>query len=1005
MNFWNPYVGAQSPKAKGKANFPRPAVCPVPLDVPPRIIPLCFHTPGKSGVVFAHPQEGPICFIGKTAVSVLRPDGTSMWTHAEAPPSRHLTNLTFHVYDVIDTVYTAQQCDVVPFELQGDIIPSGCVIKLLGMTQQGQSVCVNVFGVKPYFYARAPQTVNVDFVLQQALRSSFQRSDTSFTTCIQNKKLLNQYDSQSYNVHKITLSSTLALHTVVAALRTRGCELYEAEVNAVSRFLVDWDFTPFGWYTCQNAQLRTSGRDAHTTFEFDCHVSDLMFHSDRSDWPTYRVMSFDIECIGESGFPNAAHEEDLITQISCVICDLGQDQQPRNILLTLGTCDAIADVEVYQFPSELDLLYAFLTLLRDGNIAFITGYNIANFDLPYILHRATITYNINVSNFTRVIKGTIFEVHQPRGEGASFLRAVSKIKMAGFVPIDMYTVCKDKLSLSNYKLDTVAQHCLNAQKEDVSYKQIPILFRSGPAGRAVLGKYCVKDSQLVLDLFKHFLIHIEASEIAKLAKLPVRRVLTDGQQVRIYLCLLAVARQNGYILPTSDAADATGYQGATVIDPQAGLYVKPVLVMDFASLYPSIIQRHNLCYTTLIPPGQLSRHPALTPDDYETFELSGGVVHFVKPHIKKSLLGQLLRAWLAKRKAIRKDMATCSDPAMNIILDKQQLAIKVTCNAVYGFTGVASGMLPCLHIAETVTLQGRTMLDKTKDFIEALTPEHLSLLVNFSVPHEPHAKFKVIYGDTDSQFVLCDGFSMETVQAFADNFASAITKALFQDPIKLEAEKIFQCLMLVTKKRYFGKLVNSKIVMKGVDLIRKTACRFVQDTCRIILDILLSDKDVHEAATELVARGHLTVYSEGLPAPMYKFIRILNQKLVALYTNSVPIEDLTFSTELSRPLAQYSSCNLPHLAVCRKLLQRNEEPPQVHDRIPYVFIRGSSKCKHERAEHPAFVVEHAVPIACDIYFDKLIHSAAHILQGLFGNDRDTTVAILYNFLSLPTSDQ
>ncbi|AQR57906.1 DNA polymerase, partial [Molossus molossus gammaherpesvirus 1] len=314
----------------------------------------------------------------------------------------------------------------------------------------------------------------------------------------------------------------------------------------------------------------------------------------------------------------------------------------------------------------------------------------------------------------KVKSGSMFEVHKPRDTGNGFMRSVTKVKVSGLVCIDMYTISRDKLSLSDYKLNTVAQQCIGAQKDDVSYKEIPHLFRSSADGRAKLGLYCVKDSILVMDLLKYFMTHVEISEIAKIAMIPTRRVLYDGQQIRVFTCLLAAAKEDNFILPSSKDANTDGYQGATVIAPKPGFYNTPVLVVDFASLYPSIIQAHNLCYSTMILHENLHQHPTLKQDDYETFIISSGPVHFVKKHKSVSLLSRLLTVWLSKRKAIRRELAQCTDPTLKTILDKQQLAIKVTCNAVYGFTGVSSGLLPCVKIAETVTLRGRTMLEMSK---------------------------------------------------------------------------------------------------------------------------------------------------------------------------------------------------------------------------------------------------------------------------------------------------
>lgn len=998
MAFYNPYIG-HSHAAQGRKPGQRQSWNMN------RIVPKCLLTAGSKGVFSLNADADPVYFVDDIERPVF-PQGLanlSFWASDRIRnPDIDLDaqTLRFHIYDIIETVYTSERCAGVPYRLQPRIVPSGCVLKLLGRLEDGRTVCVNVFGQEAYFFVRSPPDVSVDYVLQQALCSS--QRPCAFRTQTERKKLLREYDQQDHEVTRVTLSTATPMAGLADRFRQAGCDVFETNVDAARRFVVDNNFSTFGWYTCSRAEPRIENRDAWTELEFDCGVEDLVFQPEDKSWPPYRILSFDIECVGEKGFPNAAEDEDMVIQISCVLWTVGSEKEPRKVLLNLGMCNPVEDTEVLQFPAELDLLYAFFSLLRDGDIEFLTGYNISNFDVPYLTDRMEHVYGLKPRDFSRVRSGSIFEVHKPRDSGAGFARSVAKVRIAGIVPIDMYIVCKEKLSLSDYKLNTVAKTCVGAEKDDVSYKEIPTLFREGPRGRARIGLYCVKDSALVLDLLKFFMTHVEISEIAKLAMIPPRRVLTDGQQIRVFTCLLAAARRRNYILP-ADATGSDGYQGATVISPIPGFYNTPVLVVDFASLYPSIIQAHNLCYSTLVPGDALHKHPDLTPEDYETFNLSQGPVHFVKPHKCRSLLAELLCAWLNKRKAIRAELAACSDPSMRTILDKQQLAVKVTCNAVYGFTGVASGLLPCVRIAETVTMRGRNMLDASKTFVEAVTPQRLTELVPENFACEETANFRVIYGDTDSLFIECRGFTMETVNRIAPSLADAVTSALFKPPIRLEAEKVFQCLLLICKKRYVGTLDSGKLVMKGVDLVRKTACRFVQDSTRTILELLLRDPRVQEAAQLLSERPASFSLKHGMPVGFFPLLDELNNRRAELANGSVPVDALTFTTELSRHPDSYKTANLPHLTVYRKIIARNDEPPQIHDRIPYVFVEGTGSLKSELAEHPEYVRQNSVPIAVDLYFDKVVRGAAALLQCIFGNDAEGTTRILYTFLSIPVT--
>lgn len=967
-----------------------------------RIVPRCFKEPGAADVVTVQTHQPPVVFQGGRARDVFLASGQSFWSAARVGGIVDPTpqSLRFHVYELVETVYFAGRCDEVPCRFQGDIVPSGTVLKLLGRTVEGRSVCVNVFRQRVYFYVRCDDRAALAAAIREAIGTTRDKSCDFLLEKVQ-KKILGSYDPSLHDVYRVTLGSSACLSAVANRLRSGGMELFESNVDATRRFVLDNDFGTFGWYVATGALLRPSSmRDSWTELEYDCAVSDLVYDHECTEWPSYRVLSFDIECIGSEGFPKATVDKDMIIQISCVLWSTSGGDY-RRILLTVGTCAPLEGIEIFELPSELDLLYAFLALLRDGDVEFVTGYNISNFDFQYVIDRAVHIYNLNPVDFCRVKSGGKFEVSRPVDFGGGFARSVAKVKIAGLVPIDMYTVCKDKMSLSDYKLNTVASKCLGAQKDDVSYKEIPALYREGPRGRARVGHYCVIDSVIVMDLLRFFMTHVEITEIAKLSRIPVRRILCDGQQIRIFSCLLDVASRENYILPVSSNNASEGYQGATVIDPTPGFYNLPVLVVDFASLYPSIIQAHNLCYSTLLLPQDLHKHPHLTPGDYETFHLASGTVHFVKPHVANSFLSRLLTAWLKKRKEIRARLAECRDDALRVILDKQQLAIKVTCNSVYGFTGVASGLLPCVRIAETVTFVGRRMLGASMDLVNTLSMERLEEIHGGPLERAEGAALQVIYGDTDSLFVLCRGFTAEVVLSFCEALAAHVTAALFQPPIKLEAEKVFKCLMLLTKKRYIGVLSDDKLLMKGVDLIRKTACRFIQGRCKGILDLILQDPEVKEAAQAISLVGANGVLSQGLPSGFHKVLGLLSEALSQLRTGTVPFSELTFSTELSRPISVYKTLALPHLTVYQKMISRGEEPPQLHDRIPYVFVSAAGEKLSDLAEDPAYAARAGLRPAAGLYFDKLVHGVANIIQCLFNNDADLTVSVLYNFLSIP----
>merc|ERR1712187_381239 len=179
------------------------------------------------------------------------------------------------------------------------------------------------------------------------------------------------------------------------------------------------------------------------------------------------------------------------------------------------------------------------------------------------------------------------------------------------------------------------------------------------------------------------------------------------------------------------------YEGATVLEPITGYYEKPIATLDFASLYPSIMMAHNLCYCTLVPPEKMNSV------DPEKVTVTPSGCKFVLSSTQKGLLPRILEELLAARKKAKREMAEATDPLTKSVLNGRQLALKISANSVYGFTGATVGVLPCLEISSSVTAFGRTMIDDTKKQVEA----------KYNIKNGYEHDAQVVYGDTDSVMV------------------------------------------------------------------------------------------------------------------------------------------------------------------------------------------------------------------------------------------------------------
>uniref|UniRef100_A0A1I7SJG5 DNA polymerase delta catalytic subunit n=1 Tax=Bursaphelenchus xylophilus TaxID=6326 RepID=A0A1I7SJG5_BURXY len=188
-----------------------------------------------------------------------------------------------------------------------------------------------------------------------------------------------------------------------------------------------------------------------------------------------------------------------------------------------------------------------------------------------------------------------------------------------------------------------------------------------------------------------------------------------------------LTKTTGYFIPVIDKSgggDDAGYKGATVLDPIEGFYNQPIATLDFASLYPSIMIAHNLCYSTLI------QKPI--PADFkidEDYIVSPTNNMFVTKKQCKGLLPMILEDLLGARKKAKKDLKEATDPLKKMVLNGRQLALKISANSVYGFTGATNGKLPCVEISQSVTSFGRQMIDTTKDAVEGKIGNFLSRLL------------------------------------------------------------------------------------------------------------------------------------------------------------------------------------------------------------------------------------------------------------------------------------
>lgn len=183
------------------------------------------------------------------------------------------------------------------------------------------------------------------------------------------------------------------------------------------------------------------------------------------------------------------------------------------------------------------------------------------------------------------------------------------VNFEGRVPFDLLFVLLRDYKLRSYTLNAVSYHFLQEQKEDVHHSIITDLQNENEQTRRRLAIYCIKDAYLPLRLLNKLMCIVNYMEMARVTGVSLASLLTRGQQIKVVSQLLRTAKSKGYLMPThTGQAGEEQYEGATVIEPKRGYYADPITTLDFASLYPSIMMAHNLCYTTLLLPASKDKH-------------------------------------------------------------------------------------------------------------------------------------------------------------------------------------------------------------------------------------------------------------------------------------------------------------------------------------------------------------------------------------------------------------
>ncbi|MDI9395343.1 MAG: DNA-directed DNA polymerase [Euryarchaeota archaeon] len=855
-----------------------------------------------------------------------------------------------------------------------EIVDSSPVIRLFGRGADGKSVCCFVPDFEPYFYLKASGDLHA---VARLIKDTFEQ--------VKKVEIVEKFEPVEYQKTKTEmLRITTNLPRDVPEIRDEilkiqdvlraedDWQVYESDILFRNRFLIDRDLGGMVWVSAEGTPvdpIRYFKAGSTRCEKIECDTSILVSELKKIEnlaTAPLKYLSFDIECLPlDGGMPSPD-----VSPIIMISFSFEPEYKGHKTLVLLAKHVDCMSGDVIPCKDETDMLNRFFKIFCEYDPDIVAGYNHQDFDIPYITDRVKA-----LSAKGEVINPVVGRDGSQIGYRKFGL--ITRTEVKGRVVVDALPLIRRDFSLKQYTLRAVSKELLSREKLDVPPLEMEEYWNDSGEKFQKFVDYSRRDAELALDFILDLRLLDKYIALAQVSGSLLQEVVDGGQTSMVEnLLLREFGLRDRVILPKpGDELSSKRYdmssdlKGGEVLEPKKGL-LKNVLILDYKSLYPTIMMAHNLCYTTVItrdrPDGKTIKPP------------SGG--EFVPPEVYRGIVPSILEDLLNKRGETKKRMKRTSDKDEYRVLDASQLAIKILLNSFYGYSGYARARLYSLTLANAVTSFGRSNILNTRDLInngigkivlrdsKALLPDEAGKL---SV-QDKVVELSVAYGDTDSVFVHCmskGDLSLEEVR-LVGNRISNIVSASLPDPMELEFESIAKRALLIAKKRYalwYFEPKNSgwenKIKVKGMETVRRDWCELTSVTLNRVLELVLIEGDVDRAVEHV-------------------------RNVVSNVRNLDPgkdteiIEKLILTRTLTRKTESYKN-KQPHLTVAENLKKRTGVMPSIGTRIPFVIVAGRGLFV-DRAEDPDYVREHNIPIDVDYYVKKQILPPVERILEVFG---------------------
>ncbi|WP_259519455.1 DNA-directed DNA polymerase [Halanaeroarchaeum sp. HSR-CO] len=797
------------------------------------------------------------------------------------------------------------------------------VIHVFGRTGENEAEHVRVHGFRPYFYAPSDSVTDDDLA-----REGLTGSEDGYES-IRGEPLTKIFGKTPRDVGSVR----------------DYFDHYEADILFPNRFLIDKDIT---------TGIRVPDRRADDGSIYVHHEEVEPTEADAA----LRINTFDIEVDDRSGFPEDGEEP--------IVCLTSHDsfrdeyvawlfEAPEggtaapDTITDLDLLDGDREIDVRAFEAETDMIDAFLEYLDETDPDVMTGWNFADFDAPYLLDRMDVL-GMDPDRLSRVD-----EVWRSDWQGPN---------VKGRVVFDLlYGYQRTQFSeLDSYRLDAVAEEELGVGKERYA-GDIGTLWEDDPER---LLEYNVRDVELCVEIDRKQDIVEFWREVAGFVGCKLEDATTPGDAVDMYV----LHNVHGeFVLPSKGQQESEAYEGGAVFDPITGVR-EMVTVLDLKSLYP-------MCMVTI----NASPETKVDPDAYDgaTYRAPNGT-HFRKEPdgVIRAMVDELL-AERDEKKALRNEYDPDSDEYD--VYDRQQAAVKVIMNSLYGVLGWERFRLYDKEMGAAVTATGRDVIEYTETAANERDKE-------------------VIYGDTDSvmlelgndvtpEAAIEQSFDLEEyINDSYDDFASDRLNAE-DHRFQIEFEKLYRRFFQAgKKKRYAGHIIWKEgkevddIDITGFEYKRSDIAPITKEVQKTVIERIVREGDIEgvkEYVHEIIERfrsGDVDLEEIGIPGGIGK--RLNNYDTDTAHVRGAKYANLLLGTNFqrgSKPKRLY--LEKVHPEYFRRL--ESERPDLEEDPLYLDFKRDPDVICYEFADQ--------IPEEFEIDWDKMLDKTlkgpiARVLEAL-----------------------